>query len=136
MHAILRVTCAIIMADDKILCAQRGKNMSHPLQWEFPGGKVEIAESDEACIKREILEELNLQIEVQDSLQTTRHKYSEEKEIELIPFICSYIDGELKLKEHQEVRWLAFCELQNLNWTEADLPIVDELVKKYCNNKG
>lgn len=136
MHAILRVTCAIIISDEKILCAQRGKIMSHPLLWEFPGGKVESGESDEACIKREILEELNLQIEVQEKLGTTHHKYSETKEIELIPFICSYIGGELKLREHQKVQWLPFCELSNLNWVAADLPIVDELVNKYCKSKG
>ncbi|MFD2033488.1 (deoxy)nucleoside triphosphate pyrophosphohydrolase [Belliella marina] len=133
MQAIIRVTCAIIIVNDKILCAQRGKNMSHPLLWEFPGGKIEKDESAESCIKREIMEELNLEIGIVQKLKSTQHKYSENKEIELIPFICSYISGELKLKEHHEVRWISACSLNTLDWAEADLPIVRNLIE---NNYG
>ena len=60
----MRVACAIIEQDDKILAVQRSERMNLPLKWEFPGGKIKRGESPEQCVVREVLEELNLQIAV------------------------------------------------------------------------
>ncbi len=62
------VTCAIIQFDDKVLAVQRSKNMKLPLKWEFAGGKIEEGETEVECIKREILEELNIKIEIKEKL--------------------------------------------------------------------
>ena len=122
---IIPVTCAIIKFDDKILAVQRSKTMKLPLKWEFAGGKIETGESEIDCIKREIFEELNIQIEVKEKLTPVTHKYSGFK-IELIPFTAEYISGELTLKEHSDFVIVNKEELINLNWAEADLPILKE----------
>lgn len=132
MQAAIRVTCAIIIENNRVLCAQRSENMSHPLLWEFPGGKIEAGETASACIIREIKEELNIEINILERLESHFHTYPQKKEIELIPFICSYIDGNFMLKEHKEIRWVSFSELNQLNWAEADLTIVKFLQNKYC----
>jgi 8-oxo-dGTP diphosphatase len=68
MSKIINVTCAIILKDEKILVAQRNEKMKLPLKWEFPGGKLEFNESETECIKREIKEEININIEVLQKL--------------------------------------------------------------------
>ncbi|MCH7408212.1 (deoxy)nucleoside triphosphate pyrophosphohydrolase [Belliella sp. DSM 111904] len=128
MFQSIKVTCAIIIHQGKILVAQRSESMSNPLKWEFPGGKLEAFESLEDCIKREILEELNLNIETLEILTANKHKIRENAEIELIPFICSYINGEIKLKEHRSAKWLRPAELNTLDWSEADIPILNQLI--------
>lgn len=131
MQAAIRVTCAIIVKNNRVLCAQRSENMSHPLLWEFPGGKIEAEETASACIIREIKEELNIDIKISEELESHYHSYPQKKEIELIPFICSYIGGNFMLKEHKEIRWVCFSELNQLDWAEADLTIVEFLQNKF-----
>ncbi len=122
----IAVVCAIIIYNEKILAVQRGPTMSLPLKWEFPGGKIEKNETAEACIKREIKEELNIEILLLKKLSTSFYKYPNIS-IELIPFVAQYLSGDLVLKEHQNFQLLSLAELNNLDWAEADLPIVKEL---------
>lgn len=124
----INVTCAIIVKDDKILVAQRSESMKLPLKWEFPGGKVEENEDEIECIKREIKEEINIEIEVVKKLSSSIYDYGTFK-INLIPFIANHISGEIKLSEHKDYKLLDKNELLNLDWAEADLPIVDEFLK-------
>ncbi|MFH7003631.1 (deoxy)nucleoside triphosphate pyrophosphohydrolase [Flavobacterium bizetiae] len=128
MSKIINVTCAIILKDKKILVAQRSEKMKLPLKWEFPGGKLEFNESEIDCIKREIKEEININIEVLQKLSNNIHDYGIFK-INLIPFLVQYISGEIKLAEHKDYRLLERSQLSNLNWAEADLPIVEEFLK-------
>lgn len=128
MSQIINVTCAIILKDEKILVAQRNENMKLPLKWEFPGGKLEINEDEVDCIKREIKEEININIEVLKRLSNNIHHYGDFK-INLIPFFAHYLSGEIKLAEHKNYRLLEKSELLNLDWAEADLPIVEEFLK-------
>ena len=99
--------------------------MSLPLKWEFAGGKIEPGESEEDCIKREILEELNIHIKIKGKLTPVLHQYPNFK-INLIPFIAEYVSGDLKLKEHADFVLVDKEELYKLDWAEADLPIVRE----------
>jgi mutator protein MutT len=71
----IHVACAVIERNSLVLVAQRSAAMSLPLEWEFPGGKIEPGESLEECLCREIVEELGVSIEVSRSLQPTRHEY-------------------------------------------------------------
>ena len=118
------VTCAIIEKEGKVLCAQRSEQMSHPLKWEFPGGKLEAGETLAACLKREIKEELGLDIAIQEQLPPSQHTYSPTKEICLHPFICTVQAGTIYLKEHKQISWLTLPELKVLDWAEADIPIL------------
>jgi 8-oxo-dGTP diphosphatase len=122
------VTCALILFGDKILVTQRSSKMKLPLKWEFPGGKLEKNESEIECIKREIREELNIEIEVLKKLSKSIYDYGT-FEINLIPFIAKHKSGEIKLTEHKDYKLLEKSELLNLDWAEADLPIVDEFLK-------
>lgn len=127
-NSIINVTCALIFLGNKILVTQRSEKMKLPLKWEFPGGKLEENESKADCIKREILEEINIEIEVVKQLSNSVYDYGSFK-INLIPFIANYVSGEIILSEHKDYKLLDKAELLNLDWAEADLPIVEEFLK-------
>lgn len=127
-NSIIDVTCALIFLGNKILVTQRSEKMKLPLKWEFPGGKLEENESEIDCIKREILEEINIEIEVVKQLSSSVYDYGSFK-INLIPFIANYVSGEIILSEHKDYKLLDKSELLNLDWAEADLPIVEEFLK-------
>jgi 8-oxo-dGTP diphosphatase len=128
MSNIVNVTCAIIVIENKILVAQRSDKMKLPLKWEFPGGKLEENETEIDCVKREIKEEINIDIEVVKKLSSSIYDYGAFK-INLIPFIAKYIHGEIRLAEHKDYKLLEKVELLSLDWAEADLPIVEEFLK-------
>jgi len=121
----IKVTCAIIEHENKTLVVQRSESMKLPLKWEFPGGKIEDNETDEDCIIREIKEELNIEIELFLKLTPIKFKYPT-FEINLIPFVAKYLAGNLKLTEHKKHSWLTKDEMNNLDWAEADIPILKE----------
>lgn len=124
--SILKVTCAIIYFKDKIFVVQRSESMPLPLKWEFPGGKIEKNESEEDCIKREIKEELNIEIDLVKRLTPSYFNYPNIS-VELIPFTANYTKGEIILNEHKQYLILKKQELLSLDWAEADIPILKEL---------
>lgn len=123
----ISVTCIILFLNGKVLAAQRSEKMQLPLLWEFPGGKVENGETEEACIVREIREELGIEIETVDKLQVFVHSYSATKVIRLIPFLGFRKSGKINLSEHIQVIWLSRSELEAVDWAPADFPIVGHL---------
>ena len=129
---IIPVVCAIIEQDGLVLCALRSEQMSLPGKWEFPGGKLELNELPEDALIREIKEELNVSIEITDSMPISDYSYVPEKVIRLIPFRCNIQNNEIPVAaEHAELRWVKKEDLLNLNWAEADVPIV----KNYTHTK-
>lgn len=127
---IIPVTCAIIFFEGKVLATQRSEKMDLPGKWEFPGGKMEPHESPEECLKREIKEELSLEIEIVESLRPVLHHYSD-KSIRLIPFAARWKAGQIHLAEHSQLDWIEKKDLFFLDWAPADLPIVHELQEKW-----
>ncbi|HEY1062873.1 MAG TPA: (deoxy)nucleoside triphosphate pyrophosphohydrolase [Daejeonella sp.] len=126
----IRVSCAIIINPfDQVLVTQRSSLMPLPLKWEFPGGKIEENETAEECLIREIKEELNIEIEITASLSPNDYQYPD-KLIRLIPFICRQTGGEIVLKEHADYKWLEVKDLLDLDWAEADIPIVEQFLNK------
>jgi 8-oxo-dGTP diphosphatase len=115
----IEVSCAIIISDSKILAVQRGRGSSHPWKWEFPGGKINPDETAAQCIIREIEEELQLRIEVQEQLEYIEFDYGP-KQIRLIPFICRIAYGDLILTEHAAKYWFDFDQWQMIEWSGAD----------------
>jgi 8-oxo-dGTP diphosphatase len=122
----VKVTCAVIIRNNKVLVTQRGPGMKMPGRWEFPGGKVEQGEQETECLLREINEELNIIIRLTKKLMPYVHNYGD-IQIELIPFIAEYVSGELTLREHAEYKWLSPDELQNPDWLEADVRLAEEV---------
>jgi len=124
----IHVACAIIERDGLTLAARRSEQQSLPLQWEFPGGKIEAGESYEECLVRELQEELGVHISVGKPLQPATHSYATFT-VTLYPFLCMILSGELTLHEHAEIAWLPPAALPTLDWAEADLPVI----KDYLN---
>lgn len=122
----IEVACALIKRGDEFLITQRSEEMSHPLEWEFPGGKLYPGESPERCLIREIMEELNVNVKVEQLLPSVTHDYGLQK-IKLIPFICSIISGELDPTEHNDIKWIKKSELNNYSLLAADMVIIDRL---------
>lgn len=125
----LKVTCALIEHKGKVLCAQRSSSMKLPLKWEFPGGKIETGETPEQCLVREIKEELAVEVTVLESLPTNSHNYGT-RTIQLLPFRCEILHGEIQLKEHQAYKWLPVHQLMELDWAAADIPIVQRYMEQ------
>ena len=98
--------------------------MSLPLKWEFPGGKIDPGESPEDCLHRELHEELGITVAIHKVLPSTTHHYPTFT-ITLYPMVCAMESGEIVLREHEAVMWLAPEKLHSLDWAEADLPIIE-----------
>lgn len=123
----LKVCCAIIEYNSKVLVAQRPQGKLVPLKWEFPGGKVEPGESTIACIVREIKEELQMDVEVVKELTPVVHHY-EDFSLELIPFVCRVSSEHYHAYEHSKVEWATVEQLPFYDWAEADIPIMKEYI--------
>lgn len=119
----IHVACAIIERDGLVLAAQRSAAMSLPLKWEFPGGKIDAGESPEECLRRELVEELGIQVHVGQELPASTHQYPDFA-VTLHPFVCTIAAGEIVQHEHAALIWLPPDELPNLDWAEADLPVI------------
>ena len=126
-----KVVAAIIVNDNKILCVQRGVSKFDYIskKYEFPGGKVEVGESNAEALKREITEELEMNIHVKDEFLTVDHQYPDFG-LTMVSFICEADDISLTLTEHIDYQWLDSADLNKLDWAAADIPIV----KKLMNN--
>lgn len=125
----LHVTCAIIERDGLVLAAKRSATMSMPLKWEFPGGKIRPGETKEVCLAREIFEELGVTALILTPLPSNTHHYPDVT-VSLYPFICRIESGVITLSEHSEMSWVDPGKLHCLDWAEADLPIVNDYVKR------
>ncbi len=125
-HPIL-VTCAVIKKGKKYLITQRPENSHNGNRWEFPGGKLEFGEDARHCLKREIKEELGIEIIPGKILDYSSHVYGEEKHIVLLAFICKYKSGEIQKLHIKDYAWVTPKEMKNYDITEADLPFVRKL---------
>ena len=122
----IRVVAAAIHKDGKIFATQRGYG-AYKDYWEFPGGKIEAGESPEEALIREIQEELATTIRIERFLTTVEYDYPE-FHLSMDCFICSILQGQLKLLEHESASWLSEEHLRDVNWLPADLLVIDALM--------
>ena len=122
----IRVVCGIIFKDDKILLTRRKKGKSLEGYWEFPGGKVEKGETDATALKRELKEELGLEVSEPNYFSENKHDYITFS-IHLVAYKCEAFDDPKKLVDHDKFEWVMVNELGNFNLAEADRPLLKEL---------
>ncbi|TVR48152.1 MAG: (deoxy)nucleoside triphosphate pyrophosphohydrolase [Puniceicoccaceae bacterium] len=122
------VVCALIEdGAGRILATRRPPGKAYGGLWEFPGGKVEPGETPADALRREIREELDLEIEVGADEDAVEHHDDTGVCIRLRPFRATVRGGRLRLHEHTEFRWVLPVELDTLEWAPADRPIVARL---------
>lgn len=121
----IEVVAAIIYKDGAYFATQRGYGEFEGM-WEFPGGKIELGESRESALKREIQEELGIDITVNKFLCTTDYDYSS-FHLTMHCYLCSIESGEIELREHKSARWLTVDMLDSVEWLPADLEVVEKL---------
>ena len=121
----VHVTCAIVERDGLVLATQRGPGMSLPGKWEFPGGKIDPGQTPADCLRRELVEELALEVRLEASLPPSTHTYPTFT-VTLYPFVCSILRGTMVLLEHSAARWLARNDLPSLDWAAADIPVLTD----------
>ena len=128
----IEVSAAIIFIEKKILCFQRGKGKYDyvSFKYEFPGGKLNENEDAETALKREIKEELRIEIEIENKFKTIFFKYPD-FEIKMHTFICRTNNFEGKLYDHIDYKLQKVSKLKELDWIEADIELVEELMVKY-----
>lgn len=118
----IEVVAAIIKDKDTIFATKRGYGQFINM-WEFPGGKVEPGETREAALHREIKEELETEISIDQYLTTIEYDYPD-FHLVLHCFICSVISGELTLVEHSDAKWLHKNQLDSVEWLPADIQLI------------
>lgn len=122
----IHVVGAVILENGKILCAQRGPSKFLAFKWEFPGGKIEVSESPQQALMREINEEMQCEIEIGEQIDHTIYEY-DFGIVHLTTFLCKLKKGEPTLTEHVEIKWLSPNELISLDWAPADIPTIEKL---------
>lgn len=126
----IKVVAAIIKSKNEqglpiILATRRGYGDFKGM-WEFPGGKLELGETSEDALKREIKEELETEILVEDLVYTIEYDYPK-FHLSMDCFWADLLTSELILKEHEEAKWLTKDELESLEWLPADLQLISIL---------
>ena len=124
----IKVVAAIIFHENKIFATQRGYGEFEG-GWEFPGGKVEPGETPQEALAREIMEELDTQIEVGELLDTVEYDYPK-FHLSMDCFLCTIKSGHLVLKEHEAARWLTRETLDSVDWLPADQSLIGMLAAR------
>jgi len=123
----IHVVAAIIKNKDKILATQRGYGDFKGF-WEFPGGKMEVGESPQQALKREIKEELNVKIEVGELVDTVEYDYPQ-FHLKMDCFFCEIVSGDLSFHEHMASKWLTKENLDSVDWLPANIALIEKLKK-------
>lgn len=127
---VTEVAAAIICWDGKYLIARRGPGGHAAEKWEFPGGKIEEGEEAPSCLRRELEEELGVNVEVGEPFLISSHDYGEQGIVRLQSHSCRLIGGEPRPRVHADLRWVVPGELPAYDFAPADIPIVERLVSQ------
>jgi 8-oxo-dGTP diphosphatase len=129
----IEVTAAILERGSKIMIARRAHGKHLAGYWEFPGGKVELNETPESCLLRELNEEFEIEASIENFIGESIFEYPD-KTIKLTAFTCKILSGEMKLNDHDRIEWIETEELSNYKLAPADIPLI-ELYDKARNNR-
>ena len=122
---VVRVVSSVIFEGNMVLAAQRGYG-KYEGWWEFPGGKIEENETNEQALRREIKEELDIDINVGKLMTIIEYSYPE-FHLKMYCYKCTINSGQIRLIEHKNCRWVGAKDIMDLKWLPADLNFVKEL---------
>ena len=122
----IEVVAGVIYKNDKFLIAQRNLKKAQGGLWEFPGGKIEAGETPQEALKREIMEELDTKVKIGNLIDTIEYDYPN-FHLLMDCFWCEIVSGELKLKEHENAKWLTKEHLDEVEWLPADVILIDKI---------
>ena len=121
----IEVVAAILLRNGAYFATQRGYGEFEGM-WEFPGGKIEPGESREVALKREIQEELGVDIAIENLLCTTEYDYPS-FHLTMHCYLCSIASGDIELREHKSALWLTSDRLDDVAWLPADKEVINKL---------
>ena len=121
----IEVVAAILHRDGAYYATQRGYGEFEGM-WEFPGGKIEFGETHDVALKREIQEELGIDIIIEKLLCTTEYDYPL-FHLKLHCYLCNIVSGEIVLREHKSAQWLTVDTLNSVEWLPADKEVIKKL---------
>ena len=124
----LEVVAAIFRKENTIFATEKGYG-EFKGYWEVPGGKVEPGESLEEALRREIREELQVEIHIEEKFTELDYDYPH-FHLTMHCYFCSVLSGEITLVEATDARWLKKEELNTVNWLPADISLIEELKKQ------
>lgn len=122
-----RAVVAIIHRNKQILVCQRGAHSRYALKWEFPGGKMEEGESTLECLKRELREELSIEVDGFDRQETRVNHYEDGNTFEVTYCFVSRFNGTPKNNVFEQILWTSLAELRALDILSGNKPFVDLL---------
>ena len=127
----IRVVAAVIQrkqnGSKQIFATQRGYGKFEG-GWEFPGGKIEVGETPQKALIREIKEELDADIVVGDLIDTIEYDYPD-FHLSMDCFWCELQSEHVVLNEHEDAKWLSWAQLDSVDWLPADVTLVDKIAK-------
>jgi 8-oxo-dGTP diphosphatase len=126
------VVAGIVIEAGRVLIARRTEAQSFGLQWEFPGGKVEVGESDGEALAREFQEELGIEIEAGEVYDRIRYRDGRGRDLEVIFLRARRLSGEPRTLEVDAVEWVPGEELGKVDFIPANRRIVDRLVGEFA----
>lgn len=121
----INVVAAVIMKEGRVFATQRGYGEFKD-GWEFPGGKVEAGESPEEALRREISEELEVEVNVGDIIDTIEYDYPA-FHLSMKCYACTIAGGSPHLLEHEAARWLSADQLDSVAWLPADITLIPKI---------
>lgn len=124
------VVAGAIIKDNKVFAAQRGNHGETKFKWEFPGGKIELGETPEQTLARELFEELKIKVEVHELITKIIDSY-ETQDLHIDTYRCTLLSGEPTLTEHLAMAWATKDELDKLNFSKADDVTLEKIKKEY-----
>ena len=128
------VVGGLIYQNKKILICQRKKEGDHPLKWEFPGGKLKDSENNKEALKRELKEELSIEINEMIFFDEYLYEYKKlSKILKLVFFQIYQFEGEIQNKVHQQLKWIDISKLGDYDFLEGDLKIINKLMNNDPN---
>jgi 8-oxo-dGTP diphosphatase len=123
----LEVAAGLLRDADRVLVCQRSERGAHPGRWEFPGGKLEAGETARACLVRELKEELSIDAEIGDLLQVVDFEYPAGPRVRIQFFAVPAWRGAIENRVFARIVWQPLSRLLELDFLQADLPLVARL---------